>query len=103
MADENPKGVAGGGVAGAADSEAVVDAEGNVGYLDNRGPKKGVIFKIFGVIMIFLGGMDSLLFWRGGMAATDGYLLLIIIGFALYAIGAIRGRYQESEEAEADA
>lgn len=58
--------------------------------MENDGPKKGVKTKLFGVILIFLGILDSMLSWRGGFAASEFYLLLIASGIVLYIIGAIR-------------
>jgi len=53
-------------------------------------PVRGVAIKLFGVMLIFLGVLDSMLFWRGGFAAGEKYLVLILFGLLLYAIGAIR-------------
>ncbi len=53
-------------------------------------PKKGVKTKLFGVLLIILGAMDSMLSWRGGFDAGNYYLVLIAAGLALYAIGAVR-------------
>ena len=47
--------------------------------------------KLFGVILIFLGVLDSMVSWRGGFAVSEIYALMIVAGFALYAVGAIRG------------
>ncbi|MCP5036464.1 MAG: hypothetical protein GY945_02575 [Rhodobacteraceae bacterium] len=53
--------------------------------------KKGVKTKLFGVVLIFLGALDSMLFWRGGLVVNDFYLLLFVLGCIVYIIGAIRG------------
>lgn len=53
--------------------------------------RKGSIIKLFGVLLIFLGAMDSMLSWRGGFAADDFYLVLIAAGALVYAVGAVRG------------
>lgn len=53
-------------------------------------PKRGVAIKLLGVVLIFLGVLDSMLFWRGGFAEGDKYLVLILLGLLLYAIGTIR-------------
>lgn len=58
--------------------------------MENSAPRKGVKTKIFGVILIFLGLLDSLLSWRGGFPVSDFYVLLIASGMFLYALGAIR-------------
>lgn len=52
--------------------------------------KKGVKTKLFGVVLIILGVLDSMLSWRGGFAVSDLYILLIASGISLYVIGAIR-------------
>ena len=64
--------------------------------MDNRAtrqarPGKGVVTKLFGVILIFLGVLDSMVSWRGGFAVSEVYALMIVAGLALYAFGAIRG------------
>ena len=60
--------------------------------LDRPARKKGVITKLFGVIFIFLGALDSMTAWRGGFTVSTSFAILIITGLALYAIGAIRSR-----------
>ena len=52
---------------------------------------KGVVTKLFGVILVFLGVLDSMVSWRGGLAVSELYALMIVAGLALYAVGAIRG------------
>jgi hypothetical protein len=59
--------------------------------LERPGPKKGVVTKIFGVILVFLGTLDSMLSWRGGFEVHETYALLIVSGIFLYAVGAIKG------------
>ncbi len=56
----------------------------------SRDPRKGAIAKLFGVILIFLGMLDSLLSWRGGFAVNGFYAFLIASGIGLYIVGAIR-------------
>jgi hypothetical protein len=56
---------------------------------ENR-PRKGVAIKLFGVALIFLGVLDSMLSWRGGFALEGGYALMMAFGVFLYALGAIR-------------
>ena len=51
---------------------------------------RGVNIRLFGVVLIILGALNSMLSWRGGFALTDTHVLLIVSGIALYAIGAIR-------------
>ena len=52
--------------------------------------KKGVKTKLLGVILVILGALDSMLSWRGGFEAGDGYLGLIAAGLVLFAVGAVR-------------
>ncbi len=56
-------------------------------------PRKGVKTRLIGVVLIFLGFMDSLLSWRGGVELSDFYVLLIAAGLGLYAIGSIRNTH----------
>ncbi len=54
--------------------------------------RKGFIVKLFGVVLIFLGALDSMLSWRGGLALNDFYVWLMGAGLFLYAVGAVRQR-----------
>jgi hypothetical protein len=47
-------------------------------------------------VLIFLGGLDSMLSWRGGFPPNDFYLGLLAAGLLLYAAGAIRRGGQKS-------
>ncbi len=51
---------------------------------------RGAKTKLLGVILIFVGVLDSMLFWRGGLALSDAYLALIAIGVVLYIVGTLR-------------
>lgn len=55
--------------------------------------RRGVKTKIFGFILMALGVLDSLLTLRGGVPAYE-YLLLILFGACVFAIGAVRGGRQ---------
>jgi len=62
---------------------------------DNRplpegAPRKGAGIKLFGVAFIFVGMLDSMLFWRGGFQLDGTYALLIAFGVFLVALGAVR-------------
>ena len=74
-------------------------AEGNSpdepGYV-----RRGVKTKIFGFIIMALGVMDSLLTLRGGVPAYE-FLLLIVLGAVVFAIGAVRGA-QKTGAAQAE-
>ena len=52
--------------------------------------RRGVKTKILGFILMVLGILDSLLTLRGGIPAYE-YLLLILFGACVFAIGAVRG------------
>jgi hypothetical protein len=56
------------------------------------GIKKGAKTKLLGVVLICLGGLDSLLSWRGGFAPSNFYALLITAGVVLFILGAIRSQ-----------
>jgi hypothetical protein len=53
---------------------------------------KGFIIRLCGVIFIFVGALDSMLFWKGGMVGHGFYVFLIATGLLLYAIGSIARR-----------
>lgn len=59
--------------------------------MDEVPVKKGVKTKLFGVLLIILGGLDSMLSWRGGFAPSSMYVFLLVAGVALYGFGSIRG------------
>jgi len=58
--------------------------------MKNESGNAGSITKLFGVILVFLGALDSMLAWRGGFALNAFYIALIACGIFLYAIGAVR-------------
>ncbi len=51
---------------------------------------RGTILKVFGVILICLGGLDSLLAWHGKLGANPFFMALLFGGALIYAVGAIR-------------
>ena len=55
-------------------------------------PARGYIIRLFGVVLIFVGALDSMLSWRGGFAVGDFYLFLIASGLVLYGVGSVRRR-----------
>lgn len=59
---------------------------------------RGVKTKIFGFIIMALGLLDSLLSLRGGVPAYE-YLMLILLGACVFAIGAVRGGRKAVAEA----
>ncbi len=58
--------------------------------MEHAESKKGVKTKLFGVILVFLGALDSMLAWRGGFAPNKFYALLFGSGVFLYILGTIR-------------
>lgn len=60
--------------------------------------KRGVKTKLFGFIIMVLGLLDSLLSLRGGMPAYE-FLILILVGACVFAIGAVRGQRRPPEKA----
>ncbi|MDP6788654.1 MAG: hypothetical protein QF830_02380 [Rhodospirillales bacterium] len=59
------------------------------------GKNRGVLFGLFGVILIILGGLNTMLSWRGGFAILPFHTMLIGAGLLLCVVGAIRrhGRF----------
>ena len=58
--------------------------------MDNTRARRGVITRLFGVILIFLATLDGMLSWRGGIDISNFYLFLFAAGVFLFALGAIR-------------
>ncbi|MFQ5626825.1 MAG: hypothetical protein ACE5FM_09260 [Methyloligellaceae bacterium] len=54
------------------------------------GMRRGSIMRLFGVVLIFLGTLDAMLSWRGGLALSDFYILLFALGLVFYAVGSVR-------------
>ena len=54
------------------------------------GMRRGSIMRLFGVVLIFLGTLDAMLSWRGGLELSNFYILLFAAGVAFYAVGAVR-------------
>ena len=53
-------------------------------------PSRGAIIRLFGVIFIILGTLNSMLMWRGGLTLDSLYVGMIASGFFLYMIGSIK-------------
>lgn len=60
--------------------------------------KRGVKTKLVGFVIMVLGLLDSLLNLRGGLADYDKYLVLMLFGACVFAIGAVRGGRPSSAE-----
>ena len=56
------------------------------------GNNRGAFFRLFGVILVILGWLDTMLSWRGGFEVLPFHAMLIVTGLLLYLIGAIRRR-----------
>ena len=59
-------------------------------YTDD--PSRGAIIRLFGVIFVILGTLNSMLMWRGGFAVSTPYIGMIATGLFLFVIGTIRRR-----------
>lgn len=57
---------------------------------NNKNATKGVMTRLFGVILIILGILDTMLAWRGGFAVSDLYVAFISLGVFVYFIGAVQ-------------
>ncbi len=60
----------------------------------SSGNSRGAIIRLFGVVLIILGTLDTMLSWRGGFEVVPFHAMLIVTGLLLYLIGAIRRRPQ---------
>jgi len=58
----------------------------------NNNSNRGVVTRLFGVILIILGVLDSMLAWRGGFTVSGVYVLLVASGVFVYFIGAVQRR-----------
>lgn len=55
-------------------------------------PKRGVIPRMIGVALLFIGALDAMLSWRAGNAIDDFYIFLIAAGIFFMVIGQVRTR-----------
>ena len=60
--------------------------------------ERGVKTRLVGFIIVVLGLLDCLLNLRGGLPAYEQYLILILFGACVFAIGAVRGVRRSSAE-----
>ena len=56
------------------------------------GNSRGAIIRLFGVILIILGALNTMLSWRGGFEVPTLQAMLMVTGLLLCLIGAIRRR-----------
>lgn len=61
--------------------------------------RRGVKTRLLGFALMVLGVLDSLLTLRGGIPAYE-YLLLIMLGAGVFAIGAVRAGTRLPDETE---
>lgn len=50
---------------------------------------RGAIVRLFGVILIILGALNTMLSWRGGFEVLSLPVILIVTGLLLCLIGAV--------------
>lgn len=55
-----------------------------------------MIIKLLGAIMMMLGLLDCVLTLRGGVPAYE-FLLLVLLGAGVFAVGAVRAGNRDSE------
>ena len=55
-----------------------------------REEKQGIALKTFGVVLIILGSLNLMLCWRGGLAISPFYPVILVIGIALFIIGKLK-------------
>ena len=60
--------------------------------METHDPSRGAIIRLFGVILIILGTLNSMLMWRGGFMLSTVYVGMIAFGLFLFLIGTIRRR-----------
>ena len=49
----------------------------------------GAVVRLFGVVLIILGALNTMLSWRGGFEVLSLPVIMIGLGLLLYAIGGI--------------
>lgn len=59
-------------------------------------PVKGVIPRLIGVALIFIGLLDFMLSWRAGNAVQNFYVALVVAGVIFFIAGLVRKRYSQS-------
>lgn len=64
---------------------------------DQPHERRGVKTRLIGVAIIILGVLNSLLTLRGGLPSEE-YLIVIAVGAAVFAIGAVRSRRDSLRE-----
>ncbi len=60
-------------------------------------PVKGVIPRLIGVALIFIGLLDFMLSWRAGNAIENFYVFLVVAGVIFFIAGTVRKRYSPKD------
>ena len=60
-------------------------------------PRRGVIPRMFGVALLFVGALDAMLSWRAGNAIENFYIFLIAAGLFFLVIGQIRSNSSKDQ------
>ena len=63
----------------------------------DTGSRKGAIPIVFGVILVILGSLDSLLAWRGSFDVSKFSVAIIATGVVIYCIGVVKGRVDRTQ------
>ena len=74
-------------------TDPAADAVSNAATAGSASPEpgnRGAIIRLFGVIMIILGWLNTMLSWRDGFEVVPFHALLIVTGLILCLIGAVR-------------
>jgi len=69
----------------AKESKRMSNSSGKLGFHNTH----GAIVRLFGVILIILWALNTMLSWRGGFAVMSLPVILFVVGFALCVIGSI--------------
>lgn len=64
---------------------------------------RGVKTKLFGVVLIFLGGLDAMLSWRGNFEVSQFYWALLGAGAFLVFLGSVRQQAARRKDSPDDA
>ncbi|MEO5363791.1 MAG: hypothetical protein H7838_09245 [Magnetococcus sp. DMHC-8] len=61
---------------------------------------RGVVFKIFGAVLIFVSTLNIMLFWRAGLFMDNLFVVFFLVGLGCYAVGMGRARYAVRNKGE---
>lgn len=54
--------------------------------------KKGVGFKVFGIMLVLLSCLNLMFSWRGGFPIDLFYPTILVVGVALFVVGTLKGK-----------